>query len=151
MTLDVEISDPPELSPAVNADEYDDVEVQGEDYRREDLQTFLEEGAWEEAFTEWAEDTDIDEAEFQIMQDLELVQEFDFFWDDFADRVGYHAPGIPENWREREIHPELDSWGSVSGINAALTELGQQVCDVLKSDYIDWEASYDAPDDLPDF
>jgi hypothetical protein len=39
----------------------------------------------------------------------------------------------------------------VSGINAALTELGQQVCDVLKSDYIDWEASYDAPDDLPDF
>jgi len=151
MTLDVEIPDPPELSSAVNADEYDDVEVQGEDYRREDLQTFLEEGAWEEAFTEWAEDTDIDEAEFQIMQDLELVQEFDFFWDDFADRVGYHAPGIPENWREREIHPELDSWGSVSGINAALTELGQQVCDVLKSDYIDWEASYDAPDDLPDF
>lgn len=151
MTLDVPVPDPPELSTTVSVDEYDDVEVQGQDYRREELQEFLEAGAWEQAFTEWATDTAIDEDEFAIVQDIGLLGEFDFFWDDFADRVGYHAPGIPENWREREIHPELDSWGSVSGINAGLTELGQLVCEILKEEYIDWEAEFDAPDDLPDF
>ena len=36
-------------------------------------------------------------------------------------------------------------------INAGLTEFGQIVCDVLESEYIDWEADYEAPDDLPDF
>ena len=151
MSLDVETPPPPELSSAMDADEYDDVEVQGDDYRRDELQAFLEEGAWEQAFTQWAETAGIDEAEFAIIEDLGLIEEFDFFWDDFADRVGYHAPGIPENWSERNIHPELDSWGSVSGINAGLTELGQLVCEILKEEYIDWEASYDAPDDLPDF
>lgn len=65
--------------------------------------------------------------------------------------MGYHAPGIPENWKEREIHPDLDSWAKVSSINAGLTELGQVVSEVLKEDYIDWEAEYDAPGDLPDF
>lgn len=70
---------------------------------------------------------------------------------DFADRVGYHAPGLPETWKERKLHPELTSWGQVSGINAGLTELGQVVCEVLKDDYIDWESSFEAPDDLPDF
>lgn len=151
MTLDVAVPEPPELSPLVDADEYEDVDVQGSEYRREDLETYLHEGAWEEAFEAWAEETDIDEREFEIVLDLGLLGEFDFFWDDFADRVGYHAPGIPENWRERETHPDLDSWGAVSGINAAMTELGQQVCDVLKEEYIDWEAEYDTPDDLPDF
>jgi len=151
MTLDVALPPHPELSPAMDVDEYDDVDVQGEEYRREELEQLLAGGAWEEAFTEWANETAIDEAEFEIIRDLGLLQQFDFFWDDFADRVGYHAPGIPEDWREREIHPELDSWGSVSGINAALTELGQLVCEILKADYIDWEAEYEAPDDLPDF
>jgi len=151
MTLDVEIPSPPELSTAMDIDEYDDVDVDGEEYRREDLEELLHDGAWEEAFTTWADETDIDEAEFAIVRDLGLLEEFDFFWDDFADRVGYHAPGIPENWRERDVHPDLDSWGAVSGINAALTELGQLVCEVLKADYIDWEAEYEAPDDLPDF
>ncbi|PSP27343.1 hypothetical protein BRC65_06505 [Halobacteriales archaeon QH_2_65_14] len=151
MTLDVDTPDPPELSSAVDADEYDDVDVQGQDYRREELQEFLRDGAWEEAFSRWATETDLDEEAFAIVQDLGLVQEFDFFWDSFADRVGYHGPGLPENWREREIHPDLDSWGTVSGINAGLTELGQLVCEVLKDEYIDWEADYEAPDDLPDF
>lgn len=151
MSLDVDVPEPPELESALDADAYDDVDVQGEDYRRDELETFLQEGAWEEAFSAWAQSTHLDESEFAIALDLDLIQEFDFFWDDFADRVGYHAPGLPENWRERNIHPDLDSWGTVSGINAAMTELGQQVCDVLKDEYIDWEAEFEAPDDLPDF
>ena len=151
MGLDVDPPAPPRLNIGRNADEYEDATVSGDEYRREELQDFLDEGAWAEAFREWAGSAEMTDHEWTVATDLELVRRFDFFWDDFADRVGYHAPGIPEDWREREIHPELDSWGTVSAINAGLTELGQIVCETLKDEYIDWEAEYDAPDDLPDF
>ncbi|WP_224449813.1 hypothetical protein [Haloprofundus salilacus] len=151
MALDVSTPDPPELS-AVDPSEYDDAEViADDDYRRDELGEFLESGAWAESFEQWAETTEVSESEWRIVEDLGLVGRFDFFWDDFADRVGYHAPGIPEDWKEREIHPDLGSWSAVSSINAGLTELGQIVCDVLKDDYVDWEAEFEAPDDLPDF
>ena len=80
-----------------------------------------------------------------------MIQHFDFFWDAFADRVGYHAPGIPEDWKERDLHPELSSWETVSGINASMAELGETISRTLKEEYIDWETDYEAPDDLPDF
>ena len=150
MSLDVETPDPPELA-AVDPNEYDDAEVSGGDYRRDELSAFLREGAWEDAFTQWARTSDLDAEEWTIVEDLELVSRFDFFWDDFADRVGYHANGLPEEWKQRDLHPDLDSWGTVSGINAGLTELGQIACEVLKDEYIDWEAEYEAPDDLPNF
>jgi hypothetical protein len=152
MGLDVSAPDPPTLRAEADVQEYDDVSVSGEnDYHREELEAFLHEGAWEESFDRWAEDTGLDEREFETALDLDLFAEFDFFWDDFADRVGYHAPGIPEDWKVRDIHPDIDSWNAVSSINASLTELGQVVCDVLESEYVDWEAEFEAPDDLPDF
>lgn len=151
MSLDVETPPPPELE-GVDPNEYDDTEIVGEtEYRRDEIETYLEEGAWARAFDEWAADTDMDEDVFEIVLDLELLRQFDFFWDSYAQRVGYHAPGIPEDWKERSYHPEIDSWETVSTINASLTELGQVVCDVLKGEYIDWESEYEAPDDLPDF
>ena len=151
MTLDVEIPDPPELE-EINPNEYDDAEVVGDtDYKRDEIEQLLKQGAWEQAFSEWAEQTELDEREFQIVLDLNMLQQFDFFWDSFAERVGYHAPGIPEDWKERNYHEDIEFWGTVSGINAGLTELGQIVCDVLKNDYIEWETEYEAPDDLPDF
>ncbi|WP_435363928.1 hypothetical protein [Haloarchaeobius sp. DYHT-AS-18] len=151
MGLSVETPAPPELE-FVDPNEYEDATVAADaDYRREELEAFLREGAWERSWNEWAEHTDLTEQEFEIAADLNLFERFDFFWDDFADRVGYHAPGIPEDWKERNYHPDLQSWGTVSGINAALTELGQVVCDVLKNEYIDWEAEYEPPEDLPDF
>jgi len=149
MALDAPAPDPPELEG--DPDEYEDVTVQGTDYHRDDLQEFLEAGAWEEAFESWAAETDLDREAFDVAVDLGLFDEFDFFWDDFADRVGYHAPGLPENWRERDIHPDLESWETVSAINASLAELGAEVSNLLKAEYVDWEAEYDAPDDLPDF
>lgn len=155
MGLEVDPPNPPELS-FVDPNEYEDATISGGDeteidYRREELQGFLEDGAWEEAFEEWLEETDLEEREFEIARDLDLFVEFDFFWDDFADRVGYHAPGIPEDWQAREYHPGLDSWGTVSSINAELTEFGQLVSVVLKEEYVDWEAQYEPPQDLPDF
>lgn len=151
MSLNVPAPDPPELE-EFDPNEYEDAEIVGEtDYRRDEIEAFLQAGAWERAFDEWAAAASVDNEEFQIILDLELIRQFDFFWDSHADRVGYHAPGIPENWKEREVHPELESWGTVSAINAGLTELGQIVCEVLKDDYVDWETDYEAPDDLPDF
>jgi len=151
MSLDVETPAPPELQ-ETDPNEYDDAEVVGDtDYKRTELEAFLKSGAWEDAFSEWAEDTDMDEEAFGVVLDLDMIQQYDFFWDSFAERVGYHAPGIPEDWKEREYHAGLESWGTVSSINAGLTELGQITCDVLKNEYIDWETEYEAPDDLPDF
>ena len=151
MSLNVDPPDPPELQ-AVDPNEYDDTQVVDDtDYKREEIESYLQEGAWQRAFAEWAEDTDMTAREFEIACDLDLIQRFDFFWDSYAERVGYHAPGIPEDWKERDYHPDIDSWGTVSSINASLTELGQAVCDVLKEDYIEWETEYEAPDDLPDF
>ncbi len=152
MPLDVERPDPPSLNTEIDAAQYDDAEVSGaDDYRRDELQKFLNEGAWADAWTDWTRSTQLTEEEFRIAQELELLSEYDFFWDDFANRVGYHAPGIPEDWQTRDYHPDLNTWETVSAINAALTELGQIVSDILKDNYIDWEADYDAPDDLPDF
>ncbi|PSP95641.1 hypothetical protein BRC91_01845 [Halobacteriales archaeon QS_4_62_28] len=151
MSLAVDPPSPPELQ-ATDPNEYDDTQVADDtNYRRDEIEGFLREGAWERAFNEWAEHTDMDESEFQIVTDLGLIERFDFFWDSYAERVGYHALGLPEDWKERDIHPDLDSWGTVSSINAGLTELGQVVCDVLKDEYIDWETEYEAPDDLPGF
>jgi len=151
MSLDVDVPEPPELD-AVDPNEYDDAEVVGDtDYKRAEIEAFLQEGAWEDAFSDWAAETKLTEESYRIVLDLELLSRFDFFWDSFAERVGYHAPGLPEDWKERDIHPELESWSTISSINASLTELGQEVCDVLLKSYIDWETEYEAPDDLPDF
>ena len=151
MSLQVDPPEPPALESHVDPDEYEDADVMGGEYRRDELQEFLESGAWNEAFEKWAAEAPMNEDEFSIATDLDMFFQFDFFWDDFADRVGYHAPGLPEDWRERDIHPDLDSWGTVSAINAGLTEFGQTVCDVLKDEYIDWDAEYEPPEDLPDF
>jgi hypothetical protein len=151
MTLDVPVPERPQLSSSVDTADYEDVEVQGDEYRRDELADALGDGAWHDAFESWAAETGMDERVWAIVTDLELVSEFDFFWDSFAGRVGYHAPGLPENWRERQIHPDIESWETVSSINAGLTELGQVVCDVLADEYLDWEADEVDAGDLPDF
>ncbi len=151
MSLTVDPPEPPELRD-VDPNEYDDAEVIGQtDYRRDELNKLLADGAWAEAFALWRTDAKMADEEWEIVADLDLISRFDFFWDDFAGRVGYHAPGLPEDWKERDLHPDLDSWSTVSSINAGLTELGQQVCDTLLDEYIEWESEYEAPDDLPDF
>jgi hypothetical protein len=151
MTLDVAVPDRPTLDSGIDTTEYSDVDVQGDSYRRDELEAALDDGAWADAFEEWRTSTGLDEQAWTIVTELDLIAEFDFFWDSFAGRVGYHAPGLPENWRERDIHPDLQSWETVSGINAALTELGQVVCDVLADEYLDWEAEEVDAGDLPDF
>lgn len=151
MSLDVDMPAPPELE-QMDPNEYEDAEIVGDtDYKRDVIENHLQEGAWEDAFAQWTATTRMNEHEFDIMTELSMIQQFDFFWDSFAERVGYHAPGIPEDWKQANYHPDIDSWGTVSSINASLTELGQIICDTLKDEYIDFDGSYEAPDDLPDF
>jgi len=83
MSLDVDPPEPPELA-AVDPNEYEDAEVAGGEYRRDELEGFLREGAWEEAFAEWTDGSDMGEADWRIAVDLELVSRFDFFWDNHA-------------------------------------------------------------------
>lgn len=151
MTLDVETPPPPTLSDAVDPSAYEDTEVGGQEYHREDLERFLKASAWERSFAAWASDTNMDERAFAIARDLGLFEQYDFFWDSFAQRVGYHTPGVPEDWRERELHSDLDSWETVSTINATLAELGNEVATLLGEEYVDWDDEYEAPDDLPEF
>ena len=119
--------------------------------RREEIASLLHAGAWSDGFAMWSAGAQVTPAQWRVVLELELLEQFAFFWDDFADRVGYHAPGIPEDWRERSVHPDITSWETVSSINAGLTELGQAVSDVLKAEYITWESSYEPPSDLPEF
>ena len=79
MTLDVETPDPPELE-SVDPNEYEDAEVGGDEYHRSDLETFLAEGAWEEAFDRWATDSEMAPSTWHVVEELELIAQFDFFW-----------------------------------------------------------------------
>ncbi len=76
MTLDVDPPEPPELA-AVDPNEYEHAEVAGGEYRRDDIEALLREGAWAEAFAEWAAGSEMDESDWQIAVDLGLVSRFD--------------------------------------------------------------------------
>lgn len=77
MTLDVDTPDPPDLN-RMDPNEYEDAEVVGDtDYRREELEAFLEDGAWADAFAEWAATCDVDEEEWRIVEELDLVSRFE--------------------------------------------------------------------------
>lgn len=142
MGLDADTPEPPTLVEGEAID--DDRRIDsGADVRRNDLESMLADGAWVQGFEEWVAHTDLDESEWEAVTDLELIEEFDFFWDGSEGRVGYSSPGIPPNWRQQELHPHLDSWSTVSSVNAALSELGATVAKVLTQEYVDW----DTPDD----
>lgn len=141
MGLAVDTPDPPELTDGDTAVTDDRRISEGMDVHRSDLETALREGAWDRGFGEWAEHTDLEQADWAVVEDLDLVSEFDFFWDGSEGRVGYTSPGIPQNWRQRDLHPNLDSWSKVSTINAALADLGRVVATILTEEYTDWDAT----------
>jgi hypothetical protein len=78
-SLDAEPPAPPELAVGHDAGKYDDTDPGSDDYRREELQEYLHDGAWVEGFGEWAATTDLDEDDWVIVVDLGFVTGFD--WD----------------------------------------------------------------------
>lgn len=137
MALEVEVPEPPDLSNRgmPRGFEWQEETLGSEDFYREDLEDLLQEGAWKEGFNEWTEYTELDEAQFQLIDDLGLFQDFDFYWDPTQDRLRVNAPSIPEDWREREGTESLDST-TVAVIDTALQDLGRAVRETLE-DYLE--------------
>ena len=137
MALDVKVPEPPDLSNRGKPREFqwEDETLGSEDFYREDLEDLLQEGAWTEGFNEWAEYTDLDDGQAQIVSDLGLFQAFDFYWDPDDDRLRFDAPTVPEDWRERDATESLDS-STVSMIDATLQDLGRAVQETLE-DYLE--------------
>lgn len=134
MTLDVEVPDPPSLRGPQSRENYEAVaepdDDPGDDYRRTELETVLRDGAWADAFEEWADRTAISEEEFGTVVRLELIDRFDFYWDPASGEVGYRAPEIPDEGR-----------GQFEGYDVNLVEneldtLGRIVSEMLENEYL---------------
>ena len=130
MVREVSTPSPPRILSRASAEEDTD------SGNREAIAAQLEAGAWEAAFGQWLQETDLDDAEFAIVDNLGLFDRFDFFWDEDLERVTYEAPQIPRNWKQQPYRSEIDAREQVAAINDALDELGRIVRDTLVSDYL---------------
>ncbi|MFB6124503.1 MAG: hypothetical protein ABEJ59_00920 [Halanaeroarchaeum sp.] len=146
MSLDVEPPERPDLT--ITAPDTEAVGDRPEAGRREEIEEMLEAGAWPAGFGEWSEHTDLTVEDWAIVTDLELVNEFDFWWNAEDERVRYDSPTIPDEWAEDPEYPELTSLVQISAINVALDELGQTVQDRLQQEYVDWNT--EEPSDHPE-
>ncbi|MDY7081520.1 MAG: hypothetical protein SXQ77_03725 [Halobacteria archaeon] len=98
MTLNVELPEPPSLSGSQSRGDYDAIDMTdeeiGDDYRREEIEVILEDGAWQDAFEDWQEETYMSEEEFEKVVELGLIDEFDIYWKPATDQTGYRAPSL---------------------------------------------------------
>ncbi|MDS0277824.1 hypothetical protein NDI85_08455 [Halomicroarcula sp. S1AR25-4] len=134
MALDVSVPDPPSLHGPQPRGEYqainDPEEEVEDDYRREEVERILADGAWHDAFEEWTTQTGLTAADFEVVVEHDLVEAFDFYWDPATDEVGYRAPALPD-----EARGELDA-EDVDEIESELDALGRVVSEMLENDYL---------------
>ncbi|KTG13644.1 hypothetical protein [Haloferax profundi] len=127
MVLDVETPGSPDLTNRGTPSELDASEViEGEsDLRRGELEGFFRDGAWSEAFNEWAEYTDLSESEYELVREEGLIEQMDFYWDPVTESLQFEVPVVPEGDVASKIRTEL-------------TDLGQTVVEMLEDGYVDW-------------
>lgn len=123
MGLDADPPDPPPLDGPQQPGDYEAVEeIEGSqgNRRREELETFLDEGAWGDGFEEWAAHSDLDEAEFEAALAAGLIEALDFYWEPTTGDVGYRSPRVDELPGEeleadsaRRVEEELDDLAHV--------------------------------------
>jgi hypothetical protein len=134
MTLNVEVPDPPSLHGPQPRGDYEaignPVADPDDDHRREELEGILADGAWADAFEEWASDTGVTPETFDVVLEHDLIQGLDFYWDESSDEVGYQSPDVPEEARET-LGGEL-----ASDLESALDDLGRVVSETLENDYL---------------
>ncbi|WP_410767465.1 hypothetical protein [Haloferax sp. DFSO60] len=137
MGLDVPTPNPPSSYREARDDEY-----VSDGTRRAEIRAYLTgtENAWGEGFTEWTIDTSLTETEYDVVVELGLLAEFDFYWDDERQRIEYTAPKIPDDWETSETFDSFDSWETVSAINGELDNLGETVAGVLTNYYVSWDS-----------
>ena len=134
MALDVESPAPPDLTnrslpTAIDPDET--VDATG-DLRRQELEDALRDGAWDDAFEEWAEYTDLSESEYRAVHHAGLVEELDLFWHPDRGTVEFELPPIPDR---------IGGDASLASRAASeLSDLGEIVADVLTAS-VDWTAT----------
>lgn len=132
MGLDVDIPAAPSLSGPQSRGEYEAIDMTDrepdDDYRRDELGGFLADGAWQDAFEEWAEHTAMSDAELETVVARDLVDAFDFYWDPSDDQVGYRAPELAADDR--------DAFEDPGGVESELDSLGRVVSEMLENDYL---------------
>jgi hypothetical protein len=130
MSLDVETPDSPPLWGPQGRGDYAAIDMTDrepdDDYRREEIAAALQEGAWRDAFQEWAEHTYLTAAEFERVRELGLLQRFDFYWDPSDGEVGYQAPAVDRR----------DAVDDPDGVEEELDGLGRVVSETLENDYL---------------
>jgi len=139
MSLDVPTPDPPDVYREDRDEEY--VEEVAEGSRRADIEEYLagSENAWAEGFDEWATETSLAEDEYRAVAEAGLLEEFDFYWDDEAEIVGFSAPEIPDGWETDPRFSWVDSWSTASAVTEELDDLGETVAGVLTDYFLAWE------------
>ncbi|WP_254273337.1 hypothetical protein [Haloarcula marina] len=134
MALDVPVPDPPSLRGPQPRGEYESIDVPAtepdDDYRREEIAEVLASGAWADGFEEWTTGTGLTDADFAVVLDHGLVEEFDFYWEPATDDVGYRAPTLPDAARADLTTSDVDE------IESELDSLGRVVSETLENDYL---------------
>ena len=139
MALDVETPDAPDVTnrgfPA--GVDFEAVEMSGgeADFRREEVEEVLRDGAWEEAFREWAEYTDLSEAEYRTVHRRGLLRELDFYWAPLAESLRFDVPDVPA---DGSLGDDL-----ASRLGTELADLGETVIDRIADGYVDWDGVSD--------
>lgn len=87
---------------------------------------------WEDALEDWREE--LEEADIELVERIGLLDEYEFFWDDEFDRVGYEAPSLPKDWKTHDYADDVESWAQVSRINVAMSDLGQELRERVEED-----------------
>lgn len=132
MGLDVEPPEPPDLTNRGLPRGLDiETGVGGYDLHREELEDILREGAWTEAVNEWAEYTDLTESEYRTLQDRELFQALDVYWDPTESVVRFELPVLSEEFPDE---PELRERALLE-----LSDLGDTLLELLEESYVDWD------------
>ncbi|MDZ7689416.1 MAG: hypothetical protein U5J64_12035 [Halobacteriales archaeon] len=87
---------------------------------------------WDDALAEWRDE--LEPADVELVEEIGLLDEYEFFWDDAFDRVGYEAPSVPKDWKTRDYADDIESWAQVSRINVAMSDLGQALRERVEDD-----------------
>lgn len=143
MALDVEPPPSPDLTNRPPPSELDPAGAIDDigDLRREELEELLADGAWTDAFLEWADYTDLTESGYRSIHAAGLFEGLDFYWDPTEGQIRFEVPSVAE----LAPHEEL------AGLAAAeLADLGEVVVETLERGYVDWGEPSEGEEDWRD-
>lgn len=134
MGLSVETPTPPDLTnrPLPSDIDPDEVDERMGDLRSGELEQLLKDGAWNEAFEEWAEYSDLTEPEYRGLEDAGLFELLDFYWHPGSDELRFEVPSVEAGLTRTEAFD--------SRMRGELTDLGRTVVELLETEYVDWGA-----------